>query len=83
MIFTKEAPKNKTIITTKWVFSIKRDEHNNISKFKARLVARGFNQIHGIDYDLTYSPTLNSDSIKLIISIASKFKWTMYQLDIK
>jgi len=54
-----------------------------MKKLFSSTVARGFNQIHGIDYDLTYSPTLNSDSIKLIISIASKFKWTMYQLDIK
>jgi len=46
-------------------------------------VARGFKQRKGIDFDLTYSPTLNIDGLKLIIALASKFKWNMIQLDIK
>jgi len=83
MTFVKTVPKDRKIVSTKWVFSIKRDENNNITKFKARLVARGFSQIFGIDFDLTYSPTLNSDSLKFIISIAAHFKWNIYQLDIK
>ena len=46
-------------------------------------MARGFKQRKGIDFDLTYSPTLNIDGLKLIIALASKFKWNMIQLDIK
>ena len=83
MTFVKFVPKNKNIITTKWVFSVKKDANNNIIKFKARLVARGYDQIFGIDYELTYSPTLNTDNIKLIISIASIYEWKITQLDIK
>ena len=83
MTFVKFVPKNKNIITTKWAFSVKKDANNHIIKFKARLVARGYDQIFGIDYELTYSPTLNTDNIKLIISLASIFEWKILQLDIK
>ena len=83
MTFVKHVPYNKTIISTRWVFTIKTDSEGNIIKFKARLVARGFNQKFGIDYDLTYSPTLNIDCLKLLLAIAAKYKWSVHQLDIK
>ena len=81
--FVNTVPKGKNIITTKWVFSIKKEREGNISRFKARLVARGFKQRRGIDYELTYSPTLNIDSLKFIIALASKVHWDLFQLDIK
>ena len=83
MSFVRHVPKGTNIISTKWVFSIKRDKNNNIIKFKARLVARGFRQKFGIDFEITYSPTLNIDSLKFIISLAAKFHWDIFQLDIK
>jgi len=83
MEFVNNLPKRKAIITTKWIFSIKRDINNNIIKYKARLVARGFNQKFGIDFELTYSPTLNIDGLKLIIAYAAKLHWNILQLDIK
>jgi len=83
MTIVKEVPNNRKTITTKWVFTIKRDEHNNITKYKARLVARGFTKVFGIDFELTYFCTLNSDSLKFIISIASYLKWNIYQLEVK
>ena len=83
MEFVKTVPKGKTIISTKWIFSIKKDSNNKIYKFKARLVARGFRQKYGIDFELTYSPTLNIDGLKFIIALAAKFKWNIFQLDIK
>ena len=77
MTFPKRIPKNTIIISSKWVFTVKRDENNNITKYKTLLVARGYKQQKGIDYDITYSPTLNTDSIKLIIALAAKFKWNI------
>ncbi|OUM65030.1 hypothetical protein PIROE2DRAFT_8003 [Piromyces sp. E2] len=50
------------------------DENNKILRLKARLVARGFTQIFGTDFDLTSSPTLNSNSLRFIIALASKIK---------
>ncbi|GJY69428.1 copia protein [Tanacetum coccineum] len=49
-------PKNMTIIGTKWVFRNKLDENGIVSRNKARLVAQGYNQQEGIDYDETYAP---------------------------
>ncbi|GJU29217.1 retrovirus-related pol polyprotein from transposon TNT 1-94 [Tanacetum coccineum] len=48
-------PKNMTIIGTKWVFRNKLDENGVVSRNKARLVAQGYNQQEGIDYDETYA----------------------------
>ena len=83
MSFVKKLPEGKKPIKTKWIFNIKRDSNNNIEKFKARLVAKGFSQIRGIDYELTFSPTLSIDSLKFIIALASKLHWDIFQLDIK
>jgi len=76
-------PKNKNIISTKWVFTKKTGENNQITKYKGRLVARGFKQIIGKDFDATYSPTLNPESVRIILNITSKLHWKIYQLDIK
>ena len=83
MSFTKYLPTGISPVSTKWVYTVKRDAFENIIKYKARLVARGFTQKKGIDYELTYSPTLNIDCLKLLLSLVSKFKWNIMQLDIK
>jgi len=82
--FVKYIPKGKNIISSMWVFANKYNGEYIITKRKARLVARGFRQRRGIDYDLTYSPTLNTDTLKLFFfPLAEKYKWPIQQLDIK
>lgn len=76
-------PQDKNVIDSKWVFKIKRNQDGNISRYKARLCARGFNQKEGIDYNETYSPTVRYDSIRVIISLAAKYKLKIKQFDIK
>ncbi|GJW86618.1 retrovirus-related pol polyprotein from transposon TNT 1-94 [Tanacetum coccineum] len=49
-------PKNQSIIVTKWVFRKKLDENGIVSRNKARIVAQGYNQQEGIDYDEAYAP---------------------------
>jgi hypothetical protein len=61
------------IISGKWVFKIKRDEHGKIQRYKARWVARGFSQMHGIDYTETFSPTVRHASVRLLLSIVNQF----------
>ncbi|GJS52531.1 retrovirus-related pol polyprotein from transposon TNT 1-94 [Tanacetum coccineum] len=58
-------PKNMTIIGTKWVFRNKLDENGIVSRNKARLVAQGYNQQEGIDYDETYAPIARLESIRI------------------
>jgi len=73
---------NVKVVDCRWVFAYKYDENGNIIKYKARLVAKGFTQIEGIDYFLTYAPTLKVDTFRIMIKLASINKWNIYQLDI-
>ncbi|KAH4606440.1 hypothetical protein HBH82_108000 [Parastagonospora nodorum] len=74
-------PINKELVGTRWVFDIKRDEHRKVVKRKARLIAQGFSQRPGVDFDDTYSPVVRYDSLRLIIAVASWRQWIMHQLD--
>ncbi|GJW86762.1 retrovirus-related pol polyprotein from transposon TNT 1-94 [Tanacetum coccineum] len=61
-------PRNMTIIGTKWVFRNKLDENGIVSRNKARLVAQGYNQQEGIDYDETYAPVARLESITILLA---------------
>jgi transposase InsO family protein len=75
--------KDQRLITSKWVFNIKRNKIGEIEKFKARLCARGFTQIQGIDYKETFAPTTRYESIRILLSISAQHNWEIKQLDIK
>ena len=61
--FECDRPRNVTPLTTKWVFTHKRDKNGNVERFKARLVARGFDQRKGIDYNENFAPAAKIESI--------------------
>ena len=63
-------PENYPIIGTKWVFKNKLDEHGNVVRNKARLVAQGYNQEEGIDYDENFAPVPRLESIRILLSFA-------------
>jgi hypothetical protein len=54
-----------------------------ISIYKARLIAKGFQQVHGIDYDETFTPVAKMDSIRLTLSIAVAKGWEVHHMDMK
>ncbi|GJX99692.1 retrovirus-related pol polyprotein from transposon TNT 1-94 [Tanacetum coccineum] len=68
---------------TKWVFRNKLDENDIVSRNKARLVAQGYNQQEGIDYDETYAPVARLESIKILLAIACANDFKLYQMDVK
>ncbi|KAK4336735.1 hypothetical protein RND71_044135 [Anisodus tanguticus] len=76
-----EAPDNSKIIKNKWVYTRKRKSNNEIV-FRARLVATGYQQRQFIDYDELYSPTLDIDSLRFLISIGLKRKMNIYTADV-
>ncbi|CAG9135946.1 unnamed protein product [Plutella xylostella] len=59
-------------LTTKWVFAIKKDENGQVSRYKARLCARGFSQIKGVDYEEIFSPTTRPD-ICFAVNVLSRY----------
>ena len=65
-----EKPSDKNIIRSRWIFRLKQDNLGQIDWYKARLVAQGFSQIPGVDFNKTYSPTIQLTSIQLIITLA-------------
>ena len=64
-----DKPKDRRIINCKWVFKIKKDTKGDIMKFKARLVAVGSSQTHGIDYVETFSPVIKWETVKILLTI--------------
>ncbi|GKC25151.1 retrovirus-related pol polyprotein from transposon TNT 1-94, partial [Tanacetum coccineum] len=76
-------PKNMTIIGTKWVFRNKLDENCIVSRNKARLVAQGYNQQKGIDYDETYAPVARLESIRILLAYACALDFKLFQMDVK
>nr|GEW31329.1 copia protein [Tanacetum cinerariifolium] len=76
-------PRNMTIIGTKWVFRNQLDENGIISRNKARLVAQGYNQREGIDYDETYAPIARLESIKILLAYACALDFKLIQIDVR
>ncbi|GJU28752.1 retrovirus-related pol polyprotein from transposon TNT 1-94 [Tanacetum coccineum] len=76
-------PKNMTIIGTKWVFRNKLDENGVVSRNKARLVAQGYNQQEGIDYDETYASVARLESIRILLAYACALDFKLFQMDVK
>ena len=66
----------------KWVYDIKRDGKSMIQRMKARYTAKGFTQIHGIDYDETFSPTTKFNSFRTMLAMAAKHKMTARMWDV-
>ena len=65
-------PKGRKPVSSKWCFGYKTDNKGKITKLKARLVARGFTQIHDVDYTHSSSPCPLSVSVKLILAVANE-----------
>ncbi|GJY99081.1 retrovirus-related pol polyprotein from transposon TNT 1-94 [Tanacetum coccineum] len=76
-------PRNMTIIGTKWVFRNKLDENGIVSRNKARLVAQGYNQQEGIDYDETYALVARLESIRILLAYACALDFKLFQMDVK
>ncbi|GKA86659.1 retrovirus-related pol polyprotein from transposon TNT 1-94 [Tanacetum coccineum] len=72
-----------TIIGTKWVYRNKLDENGVVTRNKARLVAQGYNQQEGIDYDETYAPVARLESIRILLAYACALDFKLYQMDVK
>jgi hypothetical protein len=78
-----DLPRGHRVITVKWVFKLKRDEIGAIIKHKARLVARGFLQRDGIDFDDAFAPVARMESVRLLLALATQEGWCVHHMDVK
>jgi hypothetical protein len=75
-------PERTNIVTSKWVFAVKYTTDGAIERFKARLVARGFSQVKGIDFQETFALTIRIDSLRILLVIAALEDLEVYQFDV-
>ena len=75
-------PPNCKLIGCRYVFKTKLNSDGSIAKHKARLVAQGFTQIFGLDFNETFSPVAKLTSVRLFLALAAQQNWTLLQLDV-
>ncbi|GKD39061.1 putative ribonuclease H-like domain-containing protein [Tanacetum coccineum] len=78
-----DLPYGKRAIGTKWVYRNKKDERGILIRNKARLVAQGYTQEEGIDYDEVFVPVARIEAIRLFLAYASFKDFVVYQMDVK
>ena len=67
-------------IGSKWVFKIKRKPDGSIDRYKVRIVAKGFSQVHQVDYDETFAPVVKYVTPRMNLALAIANKWLISQL---
>ena len=76
-------PKDTHVIGTKWIFKNKIDEDGEVVQNKSRLVAQGYTQVEGIDFDASFAPVARLESIRILLSIIRIMNFKLYQMDVK
>ena len=74
-------PAGVSPIKARWVFKVKLDSNSKPIRYKARVVAKGFQQVYGLDYHETFAPVAKIKSMKLVLAIAAQFDLELKQLD--
>src|SRR6266851_3628147 len=76
-------PKGRKIVGSKWVFCVKQGPDGTIQKYKARLVAQGFTQVKGINFNQTFAPVAKFSSLYTIFTLATEHNLEVHQMDVK
>jgi len=77
-----EIPNEVKLVGYKWVYKTKHDSKGKVEKFKARLLAKGFTHVEGVDYNETFSP-LYKDSFRIIMALVAHFDLELHLMDVK
>lgn len=78
-----ELPLGHKPIGLKWVYKVKRDSEGKIIKHKARVVAKGYAQRYGVDFDEVFAPVAKLDTVRVILAIAANRGWEVHHMDVK
>nr|GEV86936.1 hypothetical protein [Tanacetum cinerariifolium] len=76
-------PDKVMVITLKWIYKVKPDELGGILKSKARLVARGYRQEDGINFEESFAPVARLEAIRIFLTFAAHMNMVVYQMDVK
>jgi hypothetical protein len=76
-------PEGKHVVSWKWVWRIKTKPDGSIERYKARLVAQGFTQTRGVDFNKTFTPVTRLDTLRLLAATAAQREWEFRQINIK
>ena len=78
-----DLPPGRNLVQCKWVFKTEFDADGSPLKYKEILVYKCYSQLHGIDYNETFSPVEKMDSIRLALAIAASMQWEVHHMDVK
>ena len=76
-------PEGKNIVGSRWVLKVKCGENGSVNRFKARLVAQGYSQVQGVDYDAVFSPVARNKSKRSLLAQANAHDLEIHQMDVK
>ena len=71
------------MVGCKWIYKIKTRSNGSIERYKARLIAKGFTQEYGIDYEETFTPVARISSVRALLAVDAARKWDLFQMDVK
>ena len=75
-------PANKNVVGSRWVFKVKPNPDGTVNRFKARVVAKGFSQVHGVDYSEVFSPVVRYAGIRSLLAFANSNDLEVHQMDV-
>lgn len=78
-----ERPRDKKLLSVKWIFKVKCHPSGTIERYKARLVVRGFEQQAGRDYFETFAPVARYESMRIMVALAAHYNLQITQFDVK
>ena len=76
-------PEGKNIVGSRWILKVKRNADGSLDRYKARLVAQGYSQTKGVDYDEVFSPVARYSAIRSLLALANMHDLEVHQMDVK
>ena len=77
------SPHDKKAIGCKKIYKINHSDNGFVSRYKAMLVAKGYAQIYGIDYEESFIPIARMETMRVMVAVAVAKGWTLHQMDVK